>query len=53
VEIKDENSLNKRISFFFIFLATFLSARQVAEKRGWHWSLTSFTMNSWGQTEKM
>jgi len=24
----------------------------IAEKRGWHWSLTSFTMNSWGQTEK-
>jgi hypothetical protein len=26
---------------------------QIAEQRGWHWALTSFTMDAWGQTEKM
>jgi hypothetical protein len=25
---------------------------QIAEQRGWHWSLTSFTLEAWGQTEK-
>jgi hypothetical protein len=24
----------------------------VAEKRGWHWALTSFTIESWGESEK-
>jgi hypothetical protein len=24
---------------------------QVAEKRGWHWALTSFAMEAWGETE--
>jgi len=23
----------------------------VAEKRGWHWALTSFAMEIWGETE--
>ncbi len=23
-----------------------------AEKRGWHWALTSFALNAWGETEK-
>ena len=26
---------------------------QIAEKRGWHWALTTFTMEAWGQTELM
>ena len=26
---------------------------QIAEQRGWHWALTSFAMDAWGQTEKM
>jgi hypothetical protein len=26
---------------------------QIAEQRGWHWSLTSFTTDAWGQTEKI
>ena len=25
---------------------------QTAEKRGWHWALTSFALNAWGETEK-
>lgn len=25
---------------------------QIAEQRGWHWALTSFTNDAWGQTEK-
>ena len=25
---------------------------QVAEKRGWHWALTRFTVESWGKSEK-
>jgi len=25
---------------------------QMAEKRGWHWALTSFARESWGKTEK-
>jgi hypothetical protein len=24
----------------------------IAEKRGWHWSLTSFAVEVWGATEK-
>lgn len=24
----------------------------VAEKRGWHWALTSFAVEAWGETEK-
>ena len=24
----------------------------VAEKRGWHWALTNFAVESWGETEK-
>jgi len=24
----------------------------VAEKRGWHWALTSFAVEVWGETEK-
>ena len=24
----------------------------VAEKRGWHWALTSFTLEVWGETDK-
>jgi hypothetical protein len=24
-----------------------------AEKRGWHWALTSFTMEAWGEVEKV
>ena len=26
---------------------------QIAEQRGWHWALTSFAMDAWGQTQKM
>lgn len=25
---------------------------QVAEKRGWHWALTSFVIESWGDTDR-
>jgi hypothetical protein len=25
---------------------------KVAEKRGWHWALTSFIVEAWGETEK-
>jgi hypothetical protein len=25
---------------------------QIAEQRGWHWALTIFAMDAWGQTEK-
>jgi len=24
----------------------------VAENRGWHWALTSFVVEAWGETEK-
>lgn len=24
----------------------------IAEKRGWHWALTKFALESWGETEK-
>jgi len=24
----------------------------IAEKRGWHWALTSFAIEIWGETEK-
>ena len=26
--------------------------QQIAEQRGWHWALTSFAMESWGETAK-
>jgi hypothetical protein len=26
---------------------------KAAEKRGWHWALTSFTMEAWGEMEKV
>jgi hypothetical protein len=26
---------------------------KAAEKRGWHWALTSFTMEAWGEVEKV
>jgi hypothetical protein len=25
----------------------------ITEQRGWHWALTSFTMDAWGKTEKI
>jgi hypothetical protein len=25
---------------------------QVAEKRGWHWALTNFAIESWRETDK-
>jgi hypothetical protein len=25
---------------------------QIAEQLGWHWALTSFALDAWGQTEK-
>ena len=25
---------------------------QIAEKRGWHWALTNFALEIWGQSEK-
>jgi len=25
----------------------------VAEKRGWHWALTSFVLEAWGATENL
>ena len=26
---------------------------RLAEKRGWHWALTSFAFDVWGETEEM
>jgi len=37
--------MNKRLEKEF--------GEHVAVKRGWHWALTSFTTEAWGQTEKM
>ena len=36
--------MNKRLEKEF--------GEQIAEQRGWHWALTSFTMEIWGKTEK-
>jgi hypothetical protein len=36
--------MNKRLEKEF--------GEQVAEKRGWHWSLTSFGTEVWGQSDK-
>lgn len=36
--------MNKRLEKEF--------GEKAAEKRGWHWALTSFTMEAWGETEK-
>jgi hypothetical protein len=36
--------MNKRLEKEF--------GEQIAEKRGWHWALTSFTHEIWGETEK-
>ena len=36
--------MNKRLEKEF--------GEQVAEKRGWHWALTNFVVESWGETEK-
>jgi len=35
--------MNKRLEKEF--------GEHVAEKRGWHWALTSFVTESWGKTE--
>jgi MarR-like DNA-binding transcriptional regulator SgrR of sgrS sRNA len=35
--------MNKRLKKEF--------GENIAEKRGWHWALTSFVMEAWGQTE--
>jgi hypothetical protein len=26
---------------------------RLVEKRGWHWALTSFGFNAWGETEEI
>jgi len=36
--------MNKRLEKEF--------GERIAEKRGWHWSLTSFTMEAWNETEE-
>jgi hypothetical protein len=36
--------MNKRIEKEF--------GEHVAEKRGWHWALTSFAVEIWGETDK-
>jgi hypothetical protein len=36
--------MNKRLEKEF--------GEHIAEKRGWHWSLTSFTMEAWNETEE-
>lgn len=36
--------MNKRLEKEF--------GEQAAEKRGWHWALTSFTVEAWGENEK-
>ena len=36
--------MNKRLEKEF--------GEKVAEKRGWHWALTSFAVDAWGETEK-
>ena len=36
--------MNKRLEKEF--------GEHVAEQRGWHWALTSFALNTWGETEK-
>jgi hypothetical protein len=36
--------MNKRLEKEF--------GEHIAEKRGWHWALTSFTTESWNETEK-
>lgn len=36
--------MNKRLEKEF--------GEKAAEKRGWHWALTSFIVEVWGQTEK-
>ena len=38
------NRMNKRLKKEF--------GENVAEKRGWHWALTSFSSEVWGETEK-
>ena len=37
--------MNKRLEKEF--------GEHVAEKRGWHWALTSFLQETWGETEKI
>jgi hypothetical protein len=37
--------MNKRLEKEF--------GEHVAEKRGWHWALTSFALEVWGETEKL
>ncbi len=36
--------MNKRLEKEF--------GESIVEKRGWHWSLTSFTMEAWNETEE-
>jgi hypothetical protein len=36
--------MNKRLETEF--------GEHVAEKRGWHWGLTSFSVEVWGNTER-
>ena len=36
--------MNKRLGKEF--------GEKVAEKRGWHWALTSFALEVWGETER-
>jgi hypothetical protein len=36
--------MNKRLEKEF--------GEHIAEKRGWHWAMTRFTIDSWGKTEK-
>jgi len=36
--------MNKRLEKYF--------GEQVAEQRGWHWALTIFVFETWGETRK-
>jgi hypothetical protein len=36
--------MNKRLQNEF--------GEHIAEQRGWHWALTSFAYDAWGETEK-
>lgn len=37
--------MNKRLEKEF--------GEKIAEKRGWHWSLTSFALEAWGETDEL
>ena len=37
-------TINKRLEHEF--------GERIAERRGWHWALTSFALEAWGATQK-